>query len=522
MECGYQELPTTRVCGAALHATVTIPPLPTIGPNAARPAEPVQNLLHRRPCSTFIVQEFRDWIAWFLLLPGVETAIEEWADKCASSSDEVLDYNQSQAWKSLFVSSQTSKKKSINLAFSLFTDWFNPLGNKISGRQVSIGVLALQCMNLPPDMRHQMKYTFLSGMVPAPNQPNMTTISSILRPLVDELTEMDKGFLVFTHHHPQGHRVVVRLATLVGDMVANHKVAGFTSHSGDRFCSWCECVQSQLARMVVGRVRNRRKVLSSAYDWKNAKTLTDRQAKVKRTGVRWSELNRLPYWNPVMGVGLGVMHNWLEGVLAEHFRNRWVFAIKREPDFEGISDKEDATEGEPGCLEGGEGWLSEDIIQKILQNLRRIKTPRGVARCPKGLGTKSNSEWHSLFAIHLPLAAVDVLIGNYEVFCDGRSDQYLWKLLVNFLALVECTHLVGSRKVTSEHSAKFKRAYKKYTTTSMDIQPDCRIKPNHHYAMHIPTHMQKWGPLMGVAEFGGERLCGFLQKINNNGKVGEY
>ncbi|KAH9809366.1 hypothetical protein DFH28DRAFT_905323 [Melampsora americana] len=33
--------------------------------------------------------------------------------------------------------------------------------------------------------------------------------------------------------------------------------------------------------------------------------------------------------------------------------------------------------------------------------------------------------------------------------------------------------------------------------------------------------MAWWGPLIGVSEFPGERLCGFLQKINTNGKVEE-
>ncbi|KAG0140674.1 hypothetical protein CROQUDRAFT_689667 [Cronartium quercuum f. sp. fusiforme G11] len=30
--------------------------------------------------------------------------------------------------------------------------------------------------------------------------------------------------------------------------------------------------------------------------------------------------------------------------------------------------------------------------------------------------------------------------------------------------------------------------------------------------------MEWWGPLLGVAKFLGEHLCGFLQKINTNGK----
>ncbi|MBW0561984.1 hypothetical protein O181_101699 [Austropuccinia psidii MF-1] len=34
--------------------------------------------------------------------------------------------------------------------------------------------------------------------------------------------------------------------------------------------------------------------------------------------------------------------------------------------------------------------------------------------------------------------------------------------------------------------------------------------------MHIPEQLMRWGPLMGVSEFGGERLIGTLVKFKNN------
>jgi hypothetical protein len=50
---------------------------------------------------------------------------------------------------------------------------------------------------------------------------------------------------------------------------------------------------------------------------------------------------------------------------------------------------------------------------------------------------------------------------------------------------------------------------------------DVKVQPNHHCALHIPDHMQGWGPLSRVAEFAGERLIGFLQKIKTNDLIGE-
>ncbi|KAG0139851.1 hypothetical protein CROQUDRAFT_54136, partial [Cronartium quercuum f. sp. fusiforme G11] len=155
--------------------------------------------------------------------------------------------------------------------------------------------------------------------------------------------------------------------------------------------------------------------------------------------------------------------------------------------------------------------------------LHDIKTPQGMTRCPKGLGMMVNgklkaSEWHALFATHLPLAAIDVFIGNYDSFINGDAKPYLTKILLNFCALVECTHIIASRQIKPGYPEKYKQAYYEYMVTSNQLEPGCKIKPNHHYAIHVALQMEWWGPLLGVAEFLGERLCGFLQKINTNGK----
>jgi hypothetical protein len=43
--------------------------------------------------------------------------------------------------------------------------------------------------------------------------------------------------------------------------------------------------------------------------------------------VRWSSLHRLVYRDPVPHTMLGVMQNWLEGVLQYHVRWRWGIGI---------------------------------------------------------------------------------------------------------------------------------------------------------------------------------------------------
>ncbi|MBW0567126.1 hypothetical protein O181_106841 [Austropuccinia psidii MF-1] len=166
------------------------------------------------------------------------------------SVDSIYDYQQSPAWEVLYPQShkiQNSTK--LELAFSLFTDWFNPLSNKAAGKQGSLGVLALKCLKLPPTSRWKMHNTFLSGLVPEPTQPNMVTINNILNVFVDEIALLDGGIMIETPRYHKGRKVVVRLGCLIGDLVANHKVAGFASHSATRFCSWCECSKANIQQL---------------------------------------------------------------------------------------------------------------------------------------------------------------------------------------------------------------------------------------------------------------------------------
>ncbi|KAF8221802.1 hypothetical protein L208DRAFT_1325981, partial [Tricholoma matsutake] len=52
-------------------------------------------------------------------------------------------------------------------------------------------------------------------------------------------------------------------------------------------------------------------------------TIKAKTAMTKETGVRWTPLHDLPYWDPVQYVILGFMHNFLEGILQYHLQVLW-------------------------------------------------------------------------------------------------------------------------------------------------------------------------------------------------------
>ncbi|MBW0488319.1 hypothetical protein O181_028034 [Austropuccinia psidii MF-1] len=306
------------------------------------------------------------------------------------------------------------------LQFSLFIDWFNLLGNKLSGKLVSLGILALTCLNLPPFLRHKKEYIYLAGMIPAPNQPNTTTINNVLQPLVDELLSLYRQINIQTCKFPQGQNITVALAALIGDIIATHKTAGFLSHSSNMFCSWCMKTKGNIDKMEMKRRQHKFDTQAISYLMRETKAISEHESLAKRVGVRWSELNRLPYWDPVRGVVLSVLHNWYKGVLQHHFCFCW--------GINGLSNcgfKESAVDA---ILDTSNNSISENeetptivelfnikVKKKLISSIIEIVVPSQITHMPKQLGSAQNgklkaSEWHSLFAIHLPLVFLDILV----------------------------------------------------------------------------------------------------------------
>ncbi|MBW0530365.1 hypothetical protein O181_070080 [Austropuccinia psidii MF-1] len=158
------------------------------------------------------------------------------------------------------------------------------------------------------------------------------------------------------------------------------------------------------------------------------------------------------------------------------------------------------------------GYLSEALIENIRKRIKEVIVPQGVSHIPSTIGTPKTgklkaNKWASLFGIYLPLIVLDL-------FWDVGPSNHL--ILFNIGALIQCTKIIGASSVTKEDPNMFSQAYQTYQHSSNLLFPNIYITPNHHYAMHIPEHLSRWGPLNGVCEYGGERLIGLLQKFKTN------
>jgi hypothetical protein len=100
------------------------------------------------------------WLTWFLSCANIERNISDWSDKLSSSDNsEIYDIQQGSAWKEMKWPNDSKERHTLNLTFSLFIDWFNPRRNKLAGKQQSLGLLLMNCLNLPPSKRNLVSST---------------------------------------------------------------------------------------------------------------------------------------------------------------------------------------------------------------------------------------------------------------------------------------------------------------------------------------------------------------------------
>lgn len=381
-QCTYQSMPDSEICNAPLYTRRIL-----------------RGASKSYPTRTFLYNDMKAWMANMLSRPDIESH----ADRNVFSNSQKgqnTEFGLRDIWDGRvfrefkgpdgkpFIQPGIQEGRYI---FSLCMDGFNPFIMKEAGKKVSVCAISMVLLNLPVDVRYKVENMFLVGIIPGPKEPSLEQINHILRPLVDDLLCFWKPgvFVKRTAHHLNGRLCRAALIPLVCDLPAARQISGLASHASTHFCSFCKLPFHEIDNLEVKSwpTRTWDEHKQSASAWRGATSTAEQSRLYRQNGIRWSELLRLPYWDPTTFIVLDCMHSLLLGDLQRHCREIWGMDFHLEDDDAHVKPHgktfivtQDELENGEYILKHGSNKevsaLSFKVLRKLCSDLKTIRYSR--------------------------------------------------------------------------------------------------------------------------------------------------
>jgi hypothetical protein len=163
--------------------------------------------------------------------------------------------------------------------------------------------------------------------------------------------------------------------------------------------------------------------------------------------------------------------------------------------------------------------VTADELLLLRRGAKLIERPSHYAGPPKqvgatGAGSLKADQWRSAVEF-------DYTVGFARLICvelmDNDADRSLaLKATLHFATAVR----IATSEVTSTwHAATYLEHMKEYYDLLKQLGQD--FVPNHHFALHLPEMLMRFGPMHNWWMFPFERLIYSLQKVKKNCKEGK-
>ncbi|GBC23995.2 hypothetical protein GLOIN_2v1786147 [Rhizophagus irregularis DAOM 181602=DAOM 197198] len=418
--------------------------------------------------------------------PGFEELLRHWTRR--SVIDNVLsDIYDGQIWQNLKESNEQGSnnffrpdKADTHLGLMINLDWFQPY----EGTIYSTGVIYAIICNLPRDVRFKPENMLILGILPGPNEVKLHRVNHYLSPIITELESLWEGVILNrTYECPNGKDIRAALIIASCDIPGARKLCGHISALAS--CHRCEKRANNrnfggMADMsdwfiMKDPVEHRQKAL----EWRRCKSNAERERFVKENGVRWSEILRLPYFDPIRFVVVDPMHCLFLGIAKWITKRIWI----------------------------DEGVLTEKDLQSIQKKMDEFKVPSDLGRipgkihCGEGFSNFTADQWRNFFLIYATVALWNHLPGKDR------------KILTYFVRV--CTILV--RRIVEINDMK--EAHElliKIIKLIEECYGEEKIMPNLHLSLHLCECSYDYGPLYSFWCFSFERMNGLLGSLPNS------
>jgi hypothetical protein len=363
-----------------------------------------------------------------------------------------------------------------SLGLLINVDWFQPYKHV----NYSVGAIYIAILNFPRRLRFRRENMILVGIIPGPHEPSLH-INSFLEPLVQDLLKLWKGIEMPTTEGTQ----VLRAALLCNssDIPATRKVGGFVGHAALKGCSRClksfppqkfgDKAGFNPSTWPTRTIESHRK---KGMEWKHATTLVCRHKIEQESGVRFTELLRLRYFDTIRFSVVDPMHNVLLGTA------KLMVSIWKE-----------------------NGLITSHDFGRIQESVNDFVTPPDVGRIPhkisSGFSSFTADQWKNWTTIY-SLVVLKCILPDEHYQC--------WTLFVQACLLL-CFRAISETKALELDGLLIR-----FCQTFQQLYGAKSCTPNLHLHCHLKDCIHDFGPANVFWLFGCERLNGLLGSVPTN------
>ena len=250
------------------------------------------------------------------------------------------------------------------------------------------------------------------GILPGPTEVKLHRINHYLAPIVDELLEFWSGVnLPITYNYPNGRNIRMAIICCSNDIPAARKLCGHISALVG--CHRCyKRANIENGKFNFGGfedindwfiMKDAAEHRTNAMIWKHQQTNEDRKKYISRTHVRWSDLLRLPYHNPIRHLVVDPMHCLFLGISHWIVKRLWIDCNK----------------------------ITKSDLELMEKRAKGIKVPADLGRIPNKIATGEGfsgftaDQWKSFILIYTTLLIWNLLdvddreiLGNFVRACS--------------------------------------------------------------------------------------------------------
>ena len=309
-----------------------------------------------------------------------------------------------------------------------------------------------------------------------------------MAPVVDELESLWGGGVTLqsTHECPvDGKKIKAALILVSCDIPAARKICGHVSalvlcHRCEKKANY-ENRQHNFAGMdnmnewFVSRDSAEHR--QNALGWRRCNSKAARERFVKQNGVRWSELLRLPYFDPIKFIVVDPMHCLFLGIARWIVKKIWI-------------------ESEV---------LSTNSLKIIQQTMNEFQIPADLGRipgkvdCGEGFANLTADQWRIFFNIY-------ATVSLWEHLSDVDR-----KILTYFVRV--CSILVSRILEVDSLNEAHQKLIEVVKLIENNYGRD-KVSANLHLSLHLHECSSDFGPLYAFWCFSFERMNGVLGNAN--------